>query len=81
MKKHLDEVDLIYYTGDIIDHSVWDTSQESNLANLKTVFGLIKKAFPGKQVIPIPGNHESHPVMSEQLKIKNKILKQNFLSR
>ncbi|XP_026274503.1 sphingomyelin phosphodiesterase [Frankliniella occidentalis] len=56
------KVDLIYFTGDVIDHGVWDTSRETNVQILRNTFASMKQAFGDVRVLPIVGNHEPHPL-------------------
>jgi sphingomyelin phosphodiesterase len=52
---------MIYYTGDTVDHAVWETTKESNLAIIRRVTNLFKEKFPGIPVYIAIGNHEAHP--------------------
>lgn len=54
--------DIIYFTGDIIDHGIWATSYGYNKKSMKKVFQALRDTFKGKQIFPIVGNHEQHPV-------------------
>lgn len=54
--------DFIYFTGDIIDHGIWETSQQRNIESIKKCFTIIKNIFGDISVYPIFGNHESHPL-------------------
>ncbi|KAK3927643.1 Sphingomyelin phosphodiesterase [Frankliniella fusca] len=57
-----DKVDLIYFTGDVIDHGVWETSRGTNVEILRSTFASMKQAFGDVRVLPIVGNHEPHPL-------------------
>lgn len=56
------DIDVIFWTGDNVPHSVWNTSVESNLLYNQLITDSIKKHFPKAAVYPILGNHEGHPV-------------------
>ncbi|CAH1974692.1 unnamed protein product [Acanthoscelides obtectus] len=60
--KHLDSLDAVYFTGDIISHKSWSTSKASNIADIKGFYKALYDTFKGKGVFPILGNHEGHPV-------------------
>ncbi|KAL1509127.1 hypothetical protein ABEB36_003915 [Hypothenemus hampei] len=55
------EVDYIYYTGDIISHRMWNTSQESNSKTIQEFLQNLKTGF-NAPVFPVLGNHESSPL-------------------
>lgn len=55
------EFDYVYFTGDIIDHGVWETSKEGNIKALEKIYNKINETF-STPVYPILGNHEPHPV-------------------
>ncbi|XP_055380950.1 sphingomyelin phosphodiesterase-like [Condylostylus longicornis] len=56
------DIDIIYYTGDIIHHAVWATSQPNNTQEMKDVYGKLKEVFGNIPVLPAIGNHESQPL-------------------
>lgn len=56
------KIDIIYQTGDIIDHMVWSTSQEKNKEVYTKVTNKIYESFPSVPVYPAIGNHEPHPL-------------------
>ncbi|XP_030749655.1 sphingomyelin phosphodiesterase-like isoform X2 [Sitophilus oryzae] len=58
-EKH--NLDLIYFTGDIISHRSWSTSIQENREAIRLVLQYFAKTFPNTTVFPILGNHESHP--------------------
>ncbi|XP_055851893.1 sphingomyelin phosphodiesterase isoform X2 [Episyrphus balteatus] len=62
IKKNHPNIDYIYNTGDIVDHTVWMTSREKNSDSLKKVNQLLKDTFGDIPVYPLVGNHESHPL-------------------
>jgi sphingomyelin phosphodiesterase len=54
---------MIYFTGDIVDHTMWETSVERNLDSMEKIYELFRELFGTD--IPIYstlGNHEGHPV-------------------
>ncbi len=51
-------------TGDYPAHDVWLQSREGNLAHTKKMVDLVSLTFPGVQIIPGIGNHESYPCNS-----------------
>ncbi|KAF2878765.1 hypothetical protein ILUMI_27406 [Ignelater luminosus] len=57
--KHLD---YFYYTGDIVDHNVWETDISRNTEVITKVLRVFKTYFSSIPVFPILGNHEPHPV-------------------
>jgi sphingomyelin phosphodiesterase len=56
------DVDLIYFTGDVIDHGLWETSVEYNQNVYAVVHQLMVDMFSNTPVYWILGNHEAHPV-------------------
>lgn len=52
------DANFIYFTGDVVDHSVWSTSIEYNLQLLERVYNLMKQEFRNVVVLPTVGNHE-----------------------
>lgn len=52
---------MIYYTGDSVDHSIWETSIEFNKGIIERLNYLFKAKFPGIPIIEVLGNHEAHP--------------------
>jgi 3',5'-cyclic AMP phosphodiesterase CpdA len=53
---------VVYYTGDIVDHAMWKTSETRNKASLTKVFELFKTTFADVEFYPVIGNHEPSPV-------------------
>lgn len=64
VKAEYKHIDLIYYTGDIVDHFSWKTSVEHNTASIKKMTAFMKEQFPGIPIYPVLGNHEAHPANS-----------------
>lgn len=56
------KIDYIYQTGDVIDHTVWATSVESNKQVYQKITDKMYELFPGVPVYPAIGNHEPHPL-------------------
>uniref|UniRef100_A0A336LTD4 Sphingomyelin phosphodiesterase n=1 Tax=Culicoides sonorensis TaxID=179676 RepID=A0A336LTD4_CULSO len=56
------DADHIYFSGDIIDHGVWETSIESNILKIETIQQLMKDEFQNIPIYQTLGNHEAHPV-------------------
>ncbi|XP_003402022.1 sphingomyelin phosphodiesterase 1 isoform X1 [Bombus terrestris] len=56
------DIDFIYFTGDIIDHGVWETSKEGNVQSLVKIYEYIHDTFNDTIIYPIFGNHESNPL-------------------
>ncbi|GAB6020689.1 hypothetical protein CHUAL_003358 [Chamberlinius hualienensis] len=55
-------VDLIYYTGDIPTHDVWNQTKDGNNQRIKLTTDLIKSRFPTVNIAFFSaGNHESEP--------------------
>ena len=54
--------DMVYWTGDIPAHNVWQQSRQDQLRALTTVTALVKKFLGPVLVYPAVGNHESTPV-------------------
>ncbi|GLV41289.1 uncharacterized protein CBL_04813 [Carabus blaptoides fortunei] len=57
-----DNVDYMYYTGDIVSHRVWATSIESNMQSIKKLYAQFRQSFPSTTIFPILGNHEPNPL-------------------
>lgn len=55
------DADIIYHTGDIIDHGIWMTNVAGNIQSFDRVYNAFASKFPGKSVYSIIGNHEAHP--------------------
>lgn len=56
--------DMVYWTGDIPAHDVWQQSRKDQLRALNTITDLVKKFLGQVPVYPAVGNHESTPVNS-----------------
>ncbi|VEN41642.1 unnamed protein product [Callosobruchus maculatus] len=60
-KTHPD-IDMVYFTGDIVDHAVWKASRKENTKLLYDSFKVFYESFPNIPVLPMFGNHEPAPV-------------------
>uniref|UniRef100_A0A336MKI9 CSON003052 protein n=1 Tax=Culicoides sonorensis TaxID=179676 RepID=A0A336MKI9_CULSO len=64
--QHLNEthkdIDWIYFTGDVVDHGIWETSIDDNIIIMEKIYQLLQETFPNIPIYPILGNHETHPV-------------------
>ncbi|XP_078034652.1 sphingomyelin phosphodiesterase 1 [Augochlora pura] len=56
------DIKYVYFTGDVIDHGVWETSKEGNTNSLTKIYNKIHEMFGKIPVYPILGNHEPHPL-------------------
>ncbi|KAL3265353.1 hypothetical protein HHI36_009561 [Cryptolaemus montrouzieri] len=54
-------VDYVYFTGDIISHRIWSTSIANNSKTEREIMELIKNNFD-VPVFFVLGNHEPHPI-------------------
>ncbi|KAL1505482.1 hypothetical protein ABEB36_005045 [Hypothenemus hampei] len=61
INKTNENLDYIYFTGDIVSHRIWDTSEKNNSETIKKFLGVLETNFPNITVFPILGNHEPHP--------------------
>lgn len=52
------DIDLIYHTGDIVDHGVWETTEAGNRRIMDRVYNLFKEHFGNIPVYSVIGNHE-----------------------
>ncbi|XP_031848043.1 sphingomyelin phosphodiesterase 1 [Nomia melanderi] len=55
-------INYVYFTGDVIDHGVWETSKEGNIRSLEQIYNKIYEIFGKVPVFPVLGNHEPHPL-------------------
>lgn len=53
------DIDWIYFTGDVVDHGIWETSVDDNIIIMEKVYQLLRETFPNTPLFPILGNHES----------------------
>lgn len=61
IKSQYQQIDYVYFTGDIVDHFTWETTKNGNLEVMKKFHALLRNEFDGIPVFPIIGNHEAHP--------------------
>lgn len=62
ISKEHKKIDYIYFTGDIIDHGVWSTTNDGNRESIHQVNKYLKTVFPETKVFPLIGNHETNPL-------------------
>nr|CAI5864111.1 unnamed protein product [Callosobruchus analis] len=55
------DIDMVYFTGDIIDHTIWKSNKQENTQLIQDVFKALKETFPNTTVLPVLGNHEAAP--------------------
>lgn len=58
----LQRLDYIYFTGDIVDHGIWEKSRESVQQSIIQLNNMLQQNFQGVQIFPVIGNHEGYPV-------------------
>jgi sphingomyelin phosphodiesterase len=58
------QVDLIYWTGDLPPHDIWNQTRAGNVEVVRATARQLREHFPGVPVLPALGNHESVPVDS-----------------
>ncbi|CAF4014897.1 unnamed protein product [Rotaria sordida] len=56
-----EQIDFIYFTGDIAPHDVWQQTQDKDLEEISFTTRLLKQTFPNKKIYPCVGNHEAAP--------------------
>ncbi|CAF0958145.1 unnamed protein product [Brachionus calyciflorus] len=64
MFEHLsknEQFDIIYWTGDLPSHNVWNQSKTDQLTALDKLTTLFRKYFPDTIIYPALGNHEATP--------------------
>ncbi|CAF4760111.1 unnamed protein product [Rotaria sp. Silwood1] len=57
----LENIDFIYYTGDLPAHNVWNQSRTDQLYSLNTINNMLATIFPNKTFYSAVGNHETAP--------------------
>jgi hypothetical protein len=50
------------YSGDSVDHAMWNTSIQGNSDTIIRIIKEIRTNFPDITLLPILGNHEPHPL-------------------
>lgn len=58
------KIDYVIWTGDMVAHSIWNTSRARNLAIMQYTVDALVKYLPGVPIFPALGNHEGNPVDS-----------------
>ncbi|KAG5672940.1 hypothetical protein PVAND_003027 [Polypedilum vanderplanki] len=58
VKQH-PKIDAVYFTGDVVDHHIYDTTIDGMKNSLSAVYNLINEIFGQISVYPILGNHEN----------------------
>lgn len=61
LKEEHPDASIIYYTGDVVDHGVWETSQEHNINMLRKLDQYFAENLPGVSIFQAIGNHEANP--------------------
>ncbi|XP_068205913.1 sphingomyelin phosphodiesterase-like [Palaemon carinicauda] len=56
--------DLVYMTGDMPAHDVWEQTKAKNVESVNVTLGLLRKHMPDTPVFSCLGNHEAAPVNS-----------------
>ncbi|CAF0864468.1 unnamed protein product [Didymodactylos carnosus] len=56
-----EEFDIIYFTGDLPPHNIWNQSYEDQLYSLNRITDMLATIFPNKKFYPAVGNHEAYP--------------------
>jgi len=64
INKNHQDIDFIYWTGDVPAHNVWNQSREDQIFTVKQATKILQQHFPGKKIYPALGNHEGSPVNS-----------------
>ena len=55
------QFDLIYWTGDLPPHNIWNQTREGQQSALDYLTSLFQKYFGDKLIMPSVGNHEAQP--------------------
>ncbi|CAH0763724.1 unnamed protein product [Diatraea saccharalis] len=62
IKQNHEDIDILYYIGDTIDHGVWETSYELINEMNQYLIEKIRNTFGNNvMVVPVIANHESQP--------------------
>ncbi|XP_032682117.1 sphingomyelin phosphodiesterase 1-like [Odontomachus brunneus] len=56
------DISYVYFTGDLVDHGVWETTLEGNIQIINESFHFFHEVFEDIPVYPVLGNHESQPL-------------------
>lgn len=49
---------MIYHTGDMRDHGIWETTHDGNRRIMDRLFNLFREVFGTTPVYHVLGNHE-----------------------
>lgn len=60
-REHSD-ADLVYFTGDVVDHGIWETTVQGNKEAMRRVYREMSQRFRSIPIFPVLGNHETNPV-------------------
>lgn len=52
------DADMIYHTGDMMDHGMWETSRPGNVAQINRMYDSMRSIFGNIPVYSTLGNHE-----------------------
>jgi sphingomyelin phosphodiesterase len=56
-----EQINFIYFTGDIAPHDVWQQTQIKDLKEISLTTRLLNQTFLNKKIYPCVGNHEAAP--------------------
>nr|XP_055629854.1 sphingomyelin phosphodiesterase-like [Toxorhynchites rutilus septentrionalis] len=56
------DADVVYHTGDIVDHGIWDKTVSGNIDSMNRVYSLLKEVFQNRTIFNVLGNHDITPV-------------------
>lgn len=54
------DAELVYHTGDMRDHGVWETTVDNSRRNMGRLFDLYREVFGNTPVFHAFGNHEGN---------------------
>lgn len=55
------QIDLIYFTGDIVSHKGWETTRAYNTDAVRKLYHQLKDTFGNISIYSVLGNHDAHP--------------------
>ncbi|KAL7025175.1 hypothetical protein ACKWTF_013376 [Chironomus riparius] len=55
------DADMVYVTGDYVDHGIWETTQAGNTQIFDRLYAMFRTVFGNKPVFIVLGNHEANP--------------------
>ena len=56
-----EQIDFVYFTGDIAPHDVWQQTEAKDREEISFTTRLLQRTFPEKKIYPCVGNHEAAP--------------------